>query len=308
MSLHVCVAIVGFRNSKDITSCLKALDRSTYVDFEVVICENGGVAAYESLIAAIPTCLAGGQTVRAVLASGNLGYAGGVNVCLKSSPDAGAWWVLNPDTEPYCDAMAKLVQRLETGDVAAVGSTIFLGNGKVQSHGGRWQAWLARAVSIGHSSNAAVRPDPATIERRQNYLNGASMMIGRQFLSVTGPMREDYFLYCEEVEWFMRGMKQGLRLGFEPNAFVLHQVGTTTGNNLDIRKRSRVSTFLGERNRILLTRDCFPSHLPFVAFGGFAMIFAKYARRGAWRQVGYAISGWWAGIQNQRGAPSWLSS
>jgi N-acetylglucosaminyl-diphospho-decaprenol L-rhamnosyltransferase len=212
--MHVCVAIVGFRNPGDITSCLRALARSTHPDFEVVICENGGKAAYEALTAAIPKTLAGGQTVRAVLAAKNLGYAGGVNVCLNASKDADAWWVLNPDTEPYPEAMAALVTRLAHGDREAVGCTILLPNGKVQSHGGRWQAWLARAVSLGIGEAADIRPNPASVERRQNYLNGASMMIGRRFLEATGPMREDYFLYCEEVEWCLRGLKRGMRLGF----------------------------------------------------------------------------------------------
>jgi N-acetylglucosaminyl-diphospho-decaprenol L-rhamnosyltransferase len=308
MSTHVCVAIVGYRNPNDIVSCLKALDRCTYDDFDVVICENGGCAAYQELIAVIPTRLAGGQTVEIVLAPENLGYAGGVNVCIKACPKASAFWVLNPDTEPHPDAMGKLVQRLEAADVDAVGGTVLLGNGKVQSHGGQWQGWLARAVSIGHSSDAGVRPNAAEIERRQNYLNGASMMVGRRFLQINGLMREEYFLYCEEVEWCLRGIKLGLRLGFEPGAFVLHKGGTTTGNDPDIRKRSRVSTFLGERNRMLLTRDCFPSRLTIVALTSFVIIFAKYARRGAWRQVRYAISGWWAGLQNRRGVPEWLSS
>jgi N-acetylglucosaminyl-diphospho-decaprenol L-rhamnosyltransferase len=307
MIMHVCVAIVGFRNTTDIVECLKALDRSDHNQFEVVICENGGLAAYKALISVIPAHRARGQAVRIIQAPGNVGYAGGVNLCIKASPNADAWWILNPDTEPYPHAMDKMVRRLAAGDVDAVGGTVFLSNGKVQSHGGHWQGWLARAVSIGHSSDANLRPAPVEIEKRQNYLNGASMMIGRQFLATAGPMREDYFLYCEEVEWCLRGIKLGLRLGFEPDAFVLHHGGTTTGNDQELRNRSRVSTFLGERNRMLLTRDCFPSRLPIVALTGFAVIFAKYARRGAWRQLLYAISGWWAGLHNNRGAPGWLS-
>jgi N-acetylglucosaminyl-diphospho-decaprenol L-rhamnosyltransferase len=307
MSSHICVSIVGFRNVGDIVNCLEALGHCTYADFGVVICENGGPTAYQALIAAIPPRLPGGQTVHVVLAPTNLGYAGGVNVCIRAAPEAAAWWVLNPDTEPHPDAMGKLWHRLEAGDVDAVGGTIFLGNGKVQSYGGQWQSWLARAVSIGHSTAANIKPNEVEIERRQNYLNGASMMIGQSFLRTNGLMREEYFLYCEEVEWCLRGIKLGLRLGFAPGAFVLHHVGTTTGNDFDVKKRSRASTFLGERNRILLTRDCFPSRLPIVALTSLAMIFAKYARRGAWRQVGYAISGWRSGLKNHRGAPSWLS-
>lgn len=87
--------------------------------------------------------------MRAVLADGNLGFAGGVNVCLRETPDAGAWWVLNPDTSPPPVAMAALVERLSAGDRDAVGP-LYLDNGTVQSYGGLWQGWIARPVSIGH--------------------------------------------------------------------------------------------------------------------------------------------------------------
>ena len=113
--MHVAVAIVGYRNTGDIVRCLEALAASDHADFEIVICENGGPEAYERLIAAIPQALPGGQAVRAVLAPGNLGFAGGVNVCLRETPDADAWWVLNPDTCPPPRAMAALVEKLAQG-------------------------------------------------------------------------------------------------------------------------------------------------------------------------------------------------
>ena len=96
--MRVAVAIVGFRNREDILRCLRALSRSTYANFEVAICENGGREAFADLIAVLPTNLPDGQPVRAVEAGGNLGYAGGVNVCLAETPGADAWWILNPDT------------------------------------------------------------------------------------------------------------------------------------------------------------------------------------------------------------------
>ena len=306
--MHVAVSIVGFQNPDDIVGCLAALDRSTCADFEVIICENGGVEAFEALRQVLPDQLAGGQPVRAVLAPGNLGYAGGVNVCIRETPGAHAWWVLNPDTQPDPAAMALLVARLSVGDCEAVGSTIYLPDERVQSHGGRWRPWLARAESIGHGSLLSVTPDPKVIEREQNYLNGASMMIGRRFLDVVGPMREEYFLYCEEVEWCLRGLQLGMRLGFAPGAFVLHHVGTTTGSYADIRKRPKTPIYLNERNKMLTTRDVFPSLLSVAALGSFALIFLRFGLRGAWRQVGYAVGGWLAGIANQRGVPVWIAN
>lgn len=299
--MHVAVAIVGYKNAQDISHCLDQLDLSTHADFEVIICENGGPEAFAALQAAIPSKLSKGQLVRAVLAPGNLGYAGGVNTCIAETPDAQAWWVLNPDTHPYPDALAALVQRLCIGDCDAVGCTLHLPNGLVQSHGGQWNGWVARAVSIGHSTPLLPAPVPAQIEARQNYLNGAAMLIGRRFFDVAGPMREEYFLYCEEVEWCLRAIALGLRLGFAPGALVLHYQGTTTGNPPDIRQRGRVPVYLSERNKILLTRDLYPHRLSLVIPAALAVMFLRFGRRGAWRQLGYALSGWWAGLKDERG-------
>jgi N-acetylglucosaminyl-diphospho-decaprenol L-rhamnosyltransferase len=304
--VHVAVCIVGFRNPDDIVQCLKALERSTHRDFEVVICENGGESAFAKLAAALPPLLPGGQLVRAALASGNLGYAGGVNVCLKETPRADAWWILNPDTQPEPDAMAGMAARLARGDCEAVGNTIHLPDGRVQSHGGQWRPWLARAVSIGHGSRHGAVVDPTDIERHQNYLNGASMMIGRRFLETVGPMREEYFLYCEEVEWCLRARALGMRLGYALSADVLHEAGTTTGSYDDIRNRPRMPIYLGERNKLLTTRDCFPGRLPVAAAASLLLLFLRFGRHRAWRQLGYALSGWAAGLRGERGPPRWL--
>lgn len=306
--MHVSIAIVGFRNVHDIERCVEALGRSTYPDFEVVICENGGPAAFRDLAAALPSKLPGGQAVRLVEAPGNLGYAGGVNLAISQALDADAWWVLNPDTQPEPDAMAACVRRLQAGDCEAVGCTIQFPDGRVQSHGGLWQAALGRAVSIGYGSDGSARPEPRSIERTQSYLNGACMMVGRRFVERVGLMREDYFLYCEEVEWFLRGLGLGMRLGFAPDARVLHEAGTTTGSGQAFRNMPKTPVFLNERNRILVTRDVYPMLVPVVALTAFAMTFARFARRGAWRQLGYALQGWAAGLAGERGPPRWVQT
>lgn len=300
--MHVAVAIVGFRNVQDISRCLAALARSTYADFEIVICENGGRPAFDALARAVPQTLAGGQPVRMVEAPRNLGYAGGVNAAMAAAPDADLWWVLNPDTEAQPQTMAALVARMAVGDCDAAGGTLLRPDGTVQSWGGHWRGWLARAVSIGFGRSMADPPSAAAIEARQNYLSGASMMIGRRFLGAVGPMREDYFLYCEEVEWCLRARRLGMRLGFAPEARVLHAGGATTGSGAGAREQPRLPVYLGERNKMLLTRDCFPARLPVAAVAALALLVARYGRERAWRQIGYGLGGWWAGLHNERGA------
>jgi GT2 family glycosyltransferase len=303
LTLHVTVAIVGYRNPVDIAQCVAALAKSTYADFDVIICENGGPTAYQALANTLPLSLPGGQRVRSVCAPRNLGFAGGVNLCLAETPASDAWWVLNPDTEPCPEALAAQVERLAEGDCDAVGATLYLPDGRVQSHGGRWRSWLARAESIGVGDSMDIPVDAARIERQQSYLNGASMLITRRFLELVGPMREDYFLYCEEVEWFLRAGRMGMRLGFAPKALVLHKQGSTTGAGARHRERPRLPIYLGERNKILLTRDCFPGRLPVAAAAALVLVSMRYVRHRAWPQWGYALAGWQAGLRGERGPP-----
>ena len=304
--MHIAVSIVGFRNLADILCCLDSLSRSTYTDFEVVICENGGQSAYRDLVAVVPAALALGQKVTVVSAPNNLGFAGGVNVCLAQTPDADGWWLLNPDTEPDERALAEMVDRLAKGDCEAVGCTVFLPGGKIQSHGGRWLGWSARGVLIGDGAALGDAVDASLVERTQSFISGASMLIGRRFLEVVGPMREDYFLYCEEVEWCLRALSKGMRLGFSPGGRVLHHHGTTTGAGEAVRDQPRMVVYFGERNRLLLTRDCFKGRFPFVALAALAHLSIRCIPRGAWRHLSYGLAGWWAGVRGERGAPSWI--
>jgi GT2 family glycosyltransferase len=304
---HVCVAIVGFRNAGDIVRCLAALATSTWDDFDVVIVENGGAAAFEALVAATPESLPGGQPVRRILAPANLGFAGGVNLAIAQAPRPDAWWILNPDTEPEPGALTAMVERLQTGDCDAVGSVLVADGDRVQGYGGQWRAWLARAVSIGWGETASATPDARAIEARQTYILGASMLVSRRFVEVAGVMREDYFLYCEEVEWCLRALGLGLRLGFAAGSRVRHHQGATTGAGAAVRAQPRTPVFLGERNRLLLTRDLFPARLPAAAIASLALIFLRYARRGAWRQLIYALDGWRDGLADRRGAPDWIT-
>src|SRR3954466_7072533 len=125
--MHVAVCIVGFRNGHDIESCFHALARSSYRDFEVVICENGGGLAFAQLQGRLQRTLPQGQPVSLFLAPRNLGYAGGVNSCIRQSRGADAWWVLNPDTSPESDALRELVLEMGQGRAEMIGGLVLSG-------------------------------------------------------------------------------------------------------------------------------------------------------------------------------------
>ena len=298
--VHVAICIVGYRNAADILACIEALAGSTHRDFEVQICENGGPDAYRTLSQALPTQLAGGQPVAVTKAAGNLGYAGGVNVCIRAAPNAGAWWVLNPDTVPDEHALEALLNRLAAADCELVGGVLHGADNCVQTLGGRWRPWLARAEAIGRGLGLSeAKPADSPLD----FVSGASMLVSRAWVEAVGLMREDYFLYCEEVEWCLRGRRLGMRLGFAPDALVLHDQGATTGSANAVRQRPLLPVYLDERNKMLVTRDCFPRRLFIAAPVALGLIGLRFASRGAWRQTDAAVRGWWHGVVGTRGAP-----
>lgn len=323
----VVIAIVGYRNAGDVRTCLAALSNSTAKNFQISICENGGPASYRALREALggvvdftdppPTRIdervaeacsgslrPGGQSVRIYDAMANLGYAGGVNLCIRQIGPSEKWsaiWILNPDTEPEPGALAALIARVQEGSYGIVSSRLaFKSTQRIQSYGGRWRPLLGRGHNIGMNAPLNAMPDVQAIEREMTYVSGASLFASRDYVESVGLMDESYFLYCEEVDWcFRRGER---RLGYAHEAIVYHAHGTTIGSNADRKARSGLSVYLDERNKLLLTRRCYPALYPLVLLTTL-LLTLQYLWAGAVNNFFVALFGWFAGLRGEKGVP-----
>ncbi len=300
--MHVTACIVGYQNNDDVVRCVEALGRSKYTNLSVMICENGGLEYQRTLVEALPETLPGGGLI-SVISAENPGYGGAFNLCVAASREANWWWLINPDCEPEPDALGALIARIEVGDCHAAGATLCLPTGRVQAFGGRFRSYSARSESIGHNALLNSIPERQIVEHKMNYILGASMLVGRHFMEVVGPMRHDYFLYAEEIEWCLRGAARGMRLGFAPTAIIHHNQGSTTGSGKTILDRPRLPIYLDERNKLHVVRDTKPWLLPIAFIGALLFIFARYTRRGAFKQTIFALEGWLAAWRNERGRP-----
>jgi GT2 family glycosyltransferase len=326
----VVIAIVGYRNADDVATCVAALSRAVEKNFLVSICENGGTEAYKNLIftlgklvestSATPRILddrvadiwsgrllQGNQRIRIYLANDNVGYAGGVNICIRQIDPAEPWsalWILNPDTEPDCNALRALATRASACDYQMVASRIVVkSTQRVASYAGRWRPLMARGFNIGWNAPRDAVPNVDEVEASMMYVPGGSMFVTREYVESVGLLDERYFLYCEEVDWcFRRGHR---RIGYAHNSIVYHSVGTTIGSNFDRKKRSRLSVYLDERNKLLFTRRFYPAHYPFVIVTTL-LLTLQYLASGAVKNFFVALSGWCAGIRGEVGPPHFV--
>lgn len=323
----VVIAIVGYRNAGDVHTCLSALGALTEKNILISICENGGAAAFSALIARLSELVDfgveplpardqrvvksrggqlrhGGAPVRIYQANDNLGYAGGINVSLAQlGPDQpwSAMWILNPDTQPHPDALTALIARACAGFGIVGSRVIFKDTGRVQCYGGgHWRWIIANGRNLGMNATRDAAADVEAIERKMNYVSGASLFATRDYIERVGPFDERYFLYCEEVDWcFRRGTD---RLGYAHDSIVYHTHGTTMGSSTTRKTRSPLSVYLDERNRLLVTRRFLPARYLLVA--AMALLFTlQYVKAGAIKNFFVALSGWFAGLRGEEGLP-----
>ncbi len=212
----------------------------------------------------------------------NRGFAGGVNVGLAHlarDPAVGHFWVLNPDTMVPADAVAALAGFLAPAPAYGLlgGRVIYLEHpDRIQIEGGLLNRWTG--ITSNYNFGLPVS-SPRPRAEDLDFIMGANLVASRAFYEATGPMREDYFLYYEEVDWAMR--RGDLPLAYCPGFDVYHWGGTAIGSPVIGRlKASPFSLYFKHRARLRFQRRFHPWALP-VAW---AFSLAQAARMGIlWR-------------------------
>jgi GT2 family glycosyltransferase len=334
----VAILIVGFRNSSDVRGCLDALSRTAMEpNFDIFICENGGVPSYDKLIRDLvdrqgPCLIDDDPEIKIDLkinrftdirhlrfrtrssnvwigcANDNLGYAGGINAWLHHLLGIYGWkgiWVLNPDTEPEELALSALIGRAESGKKGMVGSTILDGEkpGHVRFRGGlHWQRLAARGIAIGLGERLDSQPDIFAIEAAMDSPSGASMYVTRPCIERVGLMDESYFLFFEDLDWGVRAKAAGL--GYASDSIVAHRRGTTTGSAKSPATIPRLSVYLQHRNGIHFVRRYFPWALP-VRITVSCLYAVRFLMRRAPNNFVATLEGVFAGLRGEIGRPGW---
>ena len=308
------VVIVSFNSGDVILDCLESLLAVRDVALRIVVVDNGsrddslavirGWAAGDTVYtvpADLPFALApapkpvrldgtgGLHHVTLIETGANTGFAGGVNrglAHLAADAEINRFWVLNPDSVVPPSTPAVFANAPE-GFALMGGRVIYYEDpDQIQIDGGvvRWHLGVTDNINQYASPATAHAPDAADMD----FITGASMVASRAFYEITGPLREDYFLYYEEVDWAQR--RGALPLAYDARAVVYHKAGTSIGSQSLARGPSVFSLYFIHRARLrFLWRFC-KTGLP----GGIAYSLAKAAQllmRGQTRAAATIVRG-----------------
>ncbi len=209
--------------------------------------------------------------VKLIASPVNLGFAGGNNRALReigfgSTPTEAlpeAVYLLNPDTVTLPGATLGLYEALMADQrVGLVGAQLAYGDGSFQhsafSFPGLRQLWAEFFPTPGRfiegrfngryprSLYAAGKPF------RVDCVLGAAMMLRREVIQQTGMFDEQFFMYCEEIDWAWRIARAGWQTWCVPAARVVHLGGQSADQ---IRPQSVVNLWT---SRLRLYRKHYP--------------------------------------------------
>lgn len=227
--------------------------------------------------------------VRLIRSDTNLGFGRANNLGLRalgfgtaaSHELPAAVYLLNPDTITHEGATRALYDVLMADPRAGlVGARLSYEDGSFQ-HGaygfpGLRQLWVEFFPRPGrlyeHRFNG--RYPRSLYDAGQpfdvDFPLGATMMLRREVIQATGMFDEQFFMYCEEIDWAWRIHAAGWRVLCVPAAHVTHLSGKSTGQ---VRGQSVINLWT---SRLRLYRKHYPRWKSWLARG---MIAAGMQRR-----------------------------
>ncbi len=270
-SPRVEIIILNYNRAGIVADCLESVFSNTYPDFKVILVDNG---SEDSSLKAVRAWAEGrarigwaqtdneAATVEADLtviqAGSNLGFTGGHNLGISAALKRGAAYVmlLNSDITVEPDFLKRLVAAVQARGAAAAGpvvldhyrrDTVCQAGAEIKAARG-WVKALGRGK---HIDEVGARP------REVDGLMGCALLLSARALERVGLFDNDYFLYLEESDWFVRAGRLGYRVLLVPEARVWHREA-----GLGRMKKGISTVYYFSRNRLMLVRKNFPHYMP----------------------------------------------
>ena len=281
---RTAIILLNWNGWEDTVGCVATLLRSECKEFVIVICDNASSDdSWQQMCSWCETNVndgfavweperpwSGTQRIALIQTGSNLGFAGGCNVGIRfvlQQTRCEYLWLLNSDTRVSPASLTYQVARMQAEpDLGLLGSTLVYDDRSdvVQCFGGYgFNFWTARVRPFPFKPDASQPPSVHQVERRIQYVSGASTFTTRRFVESVGLLNEQYFLYFEEIDWAVRG--RCFRMSYCPESIVFHKEGRSIGSARSASRRSPQSELWLTRNRVLFIRTYLPARLPVVS-------------------------------------------
>lgn len=217
---RIAIVMVNYRNAEDTVACLDSLAASGGEGIAIHLIENGSGDGSEARLAAYA---AASPLDIAFTATGtNLGFAGGSNrgIAEALARDCSHIVLLNNDTrvDPGFTAALHAAAERHPGAVIA-GHISDMDSGRPAYNVGSIHPWTGLIRYHYPERNAPMPPF--------DFVSACLMMVPAKVFRDLGGLRDDFFLYCEDLEFCLRCRDAGIPMRYDPAVAVSHRVSSS---------------------------------------------------------------------------------
>jgi GT2 family glycosyltransferase len=213
------VVIPNWNGAAHLPTCLDALRRQTFTDYETIVVENGSTDESRQLLSRDY------PDIQVIALPRNLGFAGGCNTGLRHASGE-TLVILNNDTQVDSNWLLELLSAIERHPDAGMATP------KVRLWDDR-----RRLHTTGDYLRSNGIPDSRGVWELdegqyddQTYVFGAAGVAPayrRTMLEEVGLFDADFGSYCEDVDLSWRAQLAGYRCVYAPRALLYHKVSAT---------------------------------------------------------------------------------
>lgn len=224
------VIILNYNGSNLTIDCLKAIEKQSFRDFDVILVDNGSnTDARVSLDDFINTTSLN-MNLKFVPLSRNLGFAGGNIIGLEyTTGDYIA--LLNNDTEPSPNWLGELVGAMNRHPGAGIcASKMLVHNSDIIDTAGDGFVRSLKGFKRGEGQDKQ-------LYHNEEFVFGAcagAALYRRKMIEDIGFLDEDFFLIHEDSDLNFRAQLCGWKVVYVPTAMVSHKVRSSIGHKTEL--------------------------------------------------------------------------
>lgn len=222
---RVTIILVNYNNYNDTIECIKSLDTVNYPSFNVLVVDNHSpndsilkLKTYE------------GNKIHIVDSGKNGGFAFGNNVGIELALKNGADYVLllNNDTlvtpQFLNELMECFLQKTNVGIATC----------RIMYNSERTKVWYSGG-DIDWNNLRAIHTGINGYEYREDgieevgFASGCCMLVSAECIRDIGGLPEEYFMYCEDMDYCVKALSRGYRIMYNSAAVIYHCVSSSGG-------------------------------------------------------------------------------
>ncbi len=226
----VGIILVNYNGYEDTRECIDSINKITYPNYVIVVVDNNSNDNSLKRLKKI-------ESEKCIIVENkkNVGFSGGNNIGIEIARkyDCDYYLLLNNDTLVNCDFIEPLIKTAhENNDNAVVTSKILYSyeKDKIWYAGGTFSKITGRTTHIGINVKDVGQYNNI---KKVSFVSGCCMLIPSKIIKKVGFLSEDYFLYCEDLDYCCRVLVKGFDLIYNPTSVIYHKVNGSTSKVTD---------------------------------------------------------------------------